>query len=96
MDCCPRPLRAAEASRLPLAATERAPRFLVVAAAWLTFARSTEAWGFLRPRCADGPGAPLSRLASASAALTKKRIEQTAMGTAFDKAIVGKITFERK
>jgi hypothetical protein len=35
-------------------------------------------------------------LASASAALTKKRIEQTAMGTAFDKAIVGKTTFERK
>ena len=95
MDRCPRPLREAKVVRLRLAATERA-WFLVMAAAWRTFARSTEAWGFLRTRCADGPGAPLSRLASASAALTKKRIEQTAMGTAFDKAMVGKAAFERK
>jgi hypothetical protein len=36
-------------------------------------------------------------VASASAALTKKRIEQTAMKTAFDKAIDGKAAaFERK
>jgi hypothetical protein len=67
-----------------------------MAAAWRTFARSSEAWVCLRPRCPEGPGAPLSRLASASAVLTKKRIEQTAMGMAFVKAIDGKVAFERK
>ena len=94
-DRCPRRLRAAEAACLRLTATE-CTWFLGETAAGRTFARSTEAWGFLRTRCADGSGAPLSRLASAEAALTKKRIAQTVKRTAFRKAIDGKAAFERK